>query len=210
MVNRRKPLGHIPSRDHFQRSLPSQIFDKPRVGFEPPRNMSSSFAEWSCAVVITTTPRCSDYNHWKNHAKYFYVYFFYFLISSDIFIFLVYWLPHELAKLRTRVLACPSAWRAHVLMYLRAYMLTCLRAHMSVVLARLARLWPLPALRARKSCIFTVLKCFMCLRSLMVASFVFFCFTFQKLNSKHFYIRKSYCFVSFNMFFYLHQFYLCW
>ena len=135
MVNRRKPLGHIPSRDHFQRSLPSQIFDKPRVGFEPPRNMSSSFAEWSCAVVITTTPRCSDYNHWKNHAKYFYVYFFYFLISSDIFIFLVYWLPHELAKLRTRVLicllacvlTCPScsrAWRGCDLCLL--YVLVCL------------------------------------------------------------------------------------
>ena len=46
----------ISSRDHCQRSSPSRISDMPRAGFEPVQNLSSGFDEWSCAVVITTTP----------------------------------------------------------------------------------------------------------------------------------------------------------
>ena len=47
----------ISSRDHCQRSSPSRISDTPRAGFEPAQNLSSGFDEWSCAIVITTTPR---------------------------------------------------------------------------------------------------------------------------------------------------------
>ena len=45
------------SRDHYQRSLPSRISDTLRAGFEPAQNLSSGLVEWSCTVVITTTPR---------------------------------------------------------------------------------------------------------------------------------------------------------
>ena len=47
----------IYSRDHCQRSSPLQISDTLQTGFEPAQNLSSGFAEWSCVVVITTTPR---------------------------------------------------------------------------------------------------------------------------------------------------------
>ena len=58
MVDRRKALSLISSRDHCQRSSPSQISDTLRAGFEPAQNLSSGFVKWSCAVMITTTPRC--------------------------------------------------------------------------------------------------------------------------------------------------------
>ena len=58
MVDRRKAFSIIPSRDHCQRSSPSRISDTPLAGFEPAQNLSSDFVEGSCAVVITTTPRC--------------------------------------------------------------------------------------------------------------------------------------------------------
>ena len=57
MVDRRKAFSPISSRDHCQRSSPSRISDTPRAGFEPAQNLSSDFVDWSCAVVITTTPR---------------------------------------------------------------------------------------------------------------------------------------------------------
>ena len=57
MVDRRKALSLISSRDHCQRSSSSRISDTPRAGFEPVQNQSSGFVEWSCAVVITITPR---------------------------------------------------------------------------------------------------------------------------------------------------------
>ena len=60
MVNRRKTFGLVSNRDHCQRSSPSRISNTPRAGFEPAQNLSSGFVEWSCAVVITTTPR----RHW--------------------------------------------------------------------------------------------------------------------------------------------------
>ena len=56
MVNRRKAFSLISSRDHCQRSWLSRISDTPRAWFEPALNLSSGFDEWSCAVVITTTP----------------------------------------------------------------------------------------------------------------------------------------------------------
>ena len=46
----------ISSRGYCQRSSPSRISDMPRAGDEPAQNLSSGSVEWSCAVVITTTP----------------------------------------------------------------------------------------------------------------------------------------------------------
>ena len=60
MVDQRRVFSLISSWDHCQRSSPSRISDMPRAGFEPEQNLSSGFAEGSCAVVITTTPRCHD------------------------------------------------------------------------------------------------------------------------------------------------------
>ena len=57
MVDRRKAFSLISSRDHCQRSSPSRISDTPRAGFEDAQNLSSGLVEWSCAVVIITTPR---------------------------------------------------------------------------------------------------------------------------------------------------------
>ena len=57
MVDRRKVISLISSRDHCQRSSLSRISDTPRVGFEPAQNLSSGLVEWSCAVVITTAPQ---------------------------------------------------------------------------------------------------------------------------------------------------------
>ena len=56
MVDQRKAFSLISSRDHCQRSSPSQISDTPRAGFEPAKNLSLGLVEWSCVVVITTTP----------------------------------------------------------------------------------------------------------------------------------------------------------
>ena len=57
MVDRRKAISLISSRNHCQRSSPSRISDMPRTGFEPAQNLSLGLVGWSCAVVITTTPR---------------------------------------------------------------------------------------------------------------------------------------------------------
>ena len=46
----------ISSREHCQRHSPSRISDTPQAGFETAQNLISGSAEWSCAVVITTTP----------------------------------------------------------------------------------------------------------------------------------------------------------
>ena len=59
MVDRRKTYSLISKKDHCQRSSPLRISDMPRAGFEPAQNLSSSFLEWSCTVLITTTP-------WRN------------------------------------------------------------------------------------------------------------------------------------------------
>ena len=46
------PAGTI-VRDPHHRESPTR-----RAGFEPAQNLSSGLVEWSCAVVITNTPRC--------------------------------------------------------------------------------------------------------------------------------------------------------
>ena len=57
-VDQRKAFSLISSREHFQRSSPLRISDTSHAGFEPEQNLSSDFTESSCAVGITTTPRC--------------------------------------------------------------------------------------------------------------------------------------------------------
>ena len=47
----------ISSWDHCQRSSPSRISNMLQTGFEPGQNLNLHFVEWSCAIVITTTPR---------------------------------------------------------------------------------------------------------------------------------------------------------
>ena len=54
MVDRREALSLISSWDHCQRSSPWQIYNTLQAGFEPAQNLSSGFAELSCAVVVTT------------------------------------------------------------------------------------------------------------------------------------------------------------
>ena len=56
MVDWQKAFSLISSWGHCQRSSPSRISNTPRAGFEPAQNLSSGLVEWSCAVVITTTP----------------------------------------------------------------------------------------------------------------------------------------------------------
>ena len=56
LVDWRKAFTLISSQDHYQRSSPSWISNMPQAGFEPVQNLSSCFVEWSCAVMITTTP----------------------------------------------------------------------------------------------------------------------------------------------------------
>ena len=58
MVDRRKAFSLISSRDHCQRSSPSQI-SASRVWASA--ELSSGLAEWRCAVVITTTPQRHDW-----------------------------------------------------------------------------------------------------------------------------------------------------
>ena len=57
MVDRREAFSLISSRDHCQRFSPSRNSNSPQAGFEPAQNLNSGFVEWSCALVITTTPR---------------------------------------------------------------------------------------------------------------------------------------------------------
>ena len=58
MVDQQNAFNHISSQDHCERSSPMQISDMLQGGFEPAQNLSSGLVEWSCAVVITTTPQC--------------------------------------------------------------------------------------------------------------------------------------------------------
>ena len=57
MINRRKVFSLISSWDHCQRSSTSRISNTTWIGFKPFQNLSSGLVEWSCTVVITTTPR---------------------------------------------------------------------------------------------------------------------------------------------------------
>ena len=63
MVDRRKTFSFISSWDHCHRSSPWRISDTARGGFEAAQNLSEGLVEWSCVLVITTTPRLE--NAWK-------------------------------------------------------------------------------------------------------------------------------------------------
>ena len=69
MIDQRKAFSFISSRDDCQRSSPSRISDTSRVGFEPVQNLGSGIVEWSCAVVITTTPTILN-NYALSHVIY--------------------------------------------------------------------------------------------------------------------------------------------
>ena len=45
MVDQQKAFSLISSRDHCQKSWPSQIFNTPRAGFEPAQNLNSNLVE---------------------------------------------------------------------------------------------------------------------------------------------------------------------
>ena len=49
----------------------TRISDTPRAGFEPAQNLGSGLVEWSCAVVITTTPRRHKVQLKKNETSYY-------------------------------------------------------------------------------------------------------------------------------------------
>ena len=67
MVGRQKAFSLISTWDHFQRYSLSWISGTHthRAGFEPAQNLSSDLGEWSCAVVITTTPRRHHGAKWR-------------------------------------------------------------------------------------------------------------------------------------------------
>ena len=53
MVDRRKTLSLISSRDHCQRLSPWRISNRPRAGFKSVQNLGPDLVEWSWAVVTT-------------------------------------------------------------------------------------------------------------------------------------------------------------
>ena len=61
MVGQRKAFSLISRRDHCQWSSPSRISDTPQAGFEPAQDLSSGLVEWSCTVVINTSPQRHKY-----------------------------------------------------------------------------------------------------------------------------------------------------
>ena len=66
MVDQQKAFSLFSSWDHCPRSSSLRISDTPQVGFEPAQNLGSGVIEWSCAVLITTTPwyHCSSNKHY--------------------------------------------------------------------------------------------------------------------------------------------------
>ena len=49
----------FPAGTNCQGSSPLQISDTLQAEFEPAENLSSGLVDWSCAVVMTATPRCN-------------------------------------------------------------------------------------------------------------------------------------------------------
>ena len=59
LVQCQKAFSLISSWDQCQRSSPFWISGTLQAEFKPVQNLSSGSVEWSCVVVITTTPRCN-------------------------------------------------------------------------------------------------------------------------------------------------------
>ena len=98
LVDRRKTFNLISSRDHFQRPSPSRIFDTPGFRYEPAKNQSSGFVEWSCAAVITTTPRrhiCQLNNYFLSFF-WIYVYCSFGISLSSYFFSVLLWIVSDL------------------------------------------------------------------------------------------------------------------
>ena len=98
LVDRRKTFNLISSRDHFQRPSPSRIFDTPGARYEPAKNQSSGFVEWSCAAVITTTPRrhiCQLNNYFLSFF-WIYVYCSFGISLSSYFFSVLLWVVYDL------------------------------------------------------------------------------------------------------------------
>ena len=57
MVDRRKLISIIFSRNLYQRFSPSKISDVPGAGFKSLPKIKSNFVEWSWVVKLTLTPR---------------------------------------------------------------------------------------------------------------------------------------------------------
>ena len=98
LVDRRKTFNLISSRDHFQRLSPSRIFDTPGARYEPAKNQSSGFVEWSCAAVITTTPRrhiCQLNNYFLSFF-WIYVYCSFGISLSSYFFSVLLWIVSDL------------------------------------------------------------------------------------------------------------------
>ena len=98
LVERRKTFNLISSRDHFQRPSPSRIFDTPGARYEPAKNQSSGSVEWSCAAVITTTPRrhiCQLNNYFLSFF-WIYVYCSFGISLSSYFFSVLLWIVSDL------------------------------------------------------------------------------------------------------------------
>ena len=55
-LNSKRHLGSFPARTIIRFSA-TQIIDRLRTGFDAVQKLSLGFVEWTCAVVIMTTPR---------------------------------------------------------------------------------------------------------------------------------------------------------
>ena len=71
MVDQWKVFSLISNRDHCQRSSSLPVSDMSGTGFEPTQNLISGLVEWSCAVVITTTPQLHNSSKTKDDNKVF-------------------------------------------------------------------------------------------------------------------------------------------
>ena len=92
----------ISSQDHCQRFSPFQISDMLQADFLPVQNLSSDFVKWSCAVVITTTPRyhylihlcqsnfCDDFNIFDKYCREWRMYLVYIYDSFICNLFLTF------------------------------------------------------------------------------------------------------------------------
>ena len=72
-VCRRKAFKPYFQPSSLSKILTIQTSSTPQAGFEPGQNLSSDFAEWSCAVVITTTSwrhvTTTPQRHWHSHVR---------------------------------------------------------------------------------------------------------------------------------------------
>ena len=71
MVSQRNVLNLISSKDHCQIFSSLQISDTQPAGLKPTYNLISGFGEWTCAVIIITTPWRYKDNIWIFDIRWF-------------------------------------------------------------------------------------------------------------------------------------------